>query len=121
MASLFDTLETQAFRAGIEARTKKSQNWFRKKVKELGTVSQRKLLMDPAVTKVTKPRIGDMVMYFYDPKLKEVLIDELGKSPRQIMQEDGTYYREKKDKNRDTLWTRRIRKKINTLKKVRKK
>ena len=73
MASLFDTLETQAFRAGIEARTKKSQNWFRKKVKELGTVSQRKLLKDPATTKVTKPRIGDMVMYFYDPKWKNEL------------------------------------------------
>ena len=37
MASLFDTLQTQAFRAGITARTKSSSKWFQKKVGELET------------------------------------------------------------------------------------
>ena len=70
MASLFDTLEVQAFRAGIPARTDKSRKWFQRKVKELGKVQQRKVLKDDALHKVNKPLIGDMVMYFYDPKLK---------------------------------------------------
>ena len=35
MASLFDTLQAQAQRAGITARTKDSKKWFEKKVQEL--------------------------------------------------------------------------------------
>ena len=73
MASLFDTLEVQAFRAGIPARTDKSRRWFQRKIKELGKVQQRKVLKDDALHKVNKPLIGDMVMYFYDPKLKAEL------------------------------------------------
>ena len=73
MASLFDTLEVQAFRAGIPARTDKSRKWFQRKVKELGKVQPRKVLKDDALHKVNKPLIGDMVMYFYDPKLKDEL------------------------------------------------
>jgi hypothetical protein len=34
MASLFDTLQANAQRAGIKSRTEQSRNWFRKKVKE---------------------------------------------------------------------------------------
>ena len=70
MASLFDTLEVQAFRAGVPARTAKSRKWFQRKIKELGKVQPRTVLKDDALHKVTKPLIGDMVMYFYDPKLK---------------------------------------------------
>ena len=73
MASLFDTLEVQAFRAGIPARTEKSRKWFQRKIKELGKVSPKKVMKDDALHKVTKPLIGDMVMYFYDPKLKAEL------------------------------------------------
>ena len=73
MASLFDTLELQAFRSGIEARTVKSRTWFRKKVKELGAVDRGSLLKDDALKRTSKPRIGDMVMYFYDPKTKDQL------------------------------------------------
>jgi hypothetical protein len=73
MASLFDTLELQAFRSGIEARTNKSRLWFQRKVKELGTVNRTALMKDDALTSVAKPQIGDMVMYFYDPKTKDTL------------------------------------------------
>ena len=59
--------------------------------------------------------------HFYESKLKEVTIDELGKSPRQIMQEVGTYFRGEKDKNGDTLWIRHMRNKINLLAKSEKK
>ena len=73
MASLFDTLEIQAFRSGVEARTKESRLWFQRKVKALGAVNRTALMKDDALTDVSKPKIGDMVMYFYDPKTKETL------------------------------------------------
>jgi hypothetical protein len=73
MASLFDTLQAQAFRAGVTPRTKESQNWFRRNVKKLGDVGGRKVLKDDALDPTTKPRVGDMIMYFYDPKYKATL------------------------------------------------
>ena len=35
MASLFDTLQANAFRAGIRARTAQSRDWFQKNVPKL--------------------------------------------------------------------------------------
>ena len=73
MASLFDTLQANAQRAGIQARTKQSKNWFRKKVNELGDVNPRKLLKDEALDPSSKEISGSMYMYFYDPKHKKTL------------------------------------------------
>ena len=74
MASLFDTLQAGAQRAGIEARTKESRNWFRKKVDELGSkVTPRKVLKDDALDPVSKEIAGNMYMYFYNPKYKDEL------------------------------------------------
>lgn len=73
MASLFDTLQAGAFRAGIQARTDKSRNWFSKRVKELGTINRNKLMRDDALESTANPKVGDMIMYFYDPKMKKEL------------------------------------------------
>lgn len=73
MASLFDKLQAQAFRAGITPRTKEAQNWFRKKVKDLGDVNARALLKDDALEKSNRGVAGNMYMYFYDPKHKATL------------------------------------------------
>ena len=73
MASLFDTLQAGAFRAGIQARTDKSRNWFSRQVKELGTVNRNKLMRDDALDPTANPKVGDMIMYFYDPKMKNEL------------------------------------------------
>ena len=73
MASLFDTLQAQAFRAGVAPRSKESLAWFQNNVKKLGDVNQRKLLRDPALDATKNPKPGDMMMYFYDPKFKEEL------------------------------------------------
>lgn len=73
MASLFDTLQAGAFRAGIQARTDKSRNWFSRRVKELGTVNRNKLMRDDALESTANPKVGDMIMYFYDPKMKKEL------------------------------------------------
>ena len=73
MASLFDILQAGAFRAGIQARTDKSRNWFKKNVDALGTINRNKLLTDDALKPISNPKTGDMIMYFYDPKMKNEL------------------------------------------------
>ena len=73
MASLFDTLQAGAQRAGVTARTKKSREWFQKKVKELGSVNRKALLRDDALEPTNREIVGSMYMYFYDPKTKETL------------------------------------------------
>ena len=73
MASLFDTLQAQAFRAGVSPRTKESQQWFQRNVKKLGDVNRQALLRDDALSATNKPKVGDMMMYFYDPKHKQTL------------------------------------------------
>jgi len=74
MASLFDTLQANAFRAGVTPRTKQSMNWFQRNVKDLGkTLPRKKVLNDPVLKTKANPKVGDMVMYFYDPKLKNEL------------------------------------------------
>jgi len=73
MASLFDTLQAGAQRAGIMQQTKQSKNWFRKQVNALGDVSPRKLLKDDALEPSSKEIAGNMYMYFYDPKHKKTL------------------------------------------------
>lgn len=71
MASLFDKLESEAFRKGIQARTKEAEVWFAKNVKKLGKLGPT-VLKDDRLKK-TRIRAGDMVMYTYDPKLKKTL------------------------------------------------
>lgn len=71
MASLFDKLESEAFRKGIQARTKEAEVWFAKNVKKLGKLGSN-VLKDDRLKK-TRIRAGDMVMYTYDPKLKKTL------------------------------------------------
>jgi hypothetical protein len=73
MASLFDTLQANAYRANIVPRSDKARNWFRKAVKELGTVNRNAVMKDPILDVRTKPMIGDMCMYVYDPKHKATL------------------------------------------------
>jgi len=72
MASLFDTLQANAFRAGIKARTNKSRKWFQANVKNL-QVSRQKVLTDTALEATNTPVRGSMYMYFYDPKHKLTL------------------------------------------------
>ena len=73
MASLFDNLQAQAFRADIKRGTKSSIAWFRKKVADMTKISRTKLLNDEAVKQVSTPLVGRMFMYFYDPKYRKTL------------------------------------------------
>lgn len=71
--SLFNTLQAQAFKAGVTPRTKDSQMWFRKKLMNMRNINRQKLLKDSAVEKVQRPRMGDMYMFYYDAKHKDTL------------------------------------------------
>ncbi len=72
MASLFDQLESEAFRKGIQARSKEANVWFQKKAKALGPIGAPKMLKDDRLEK-SEAKSGDMVMYVYDPKTKATL------------------------------------------------
>lgn len=73
MASLFDTLQANAFRAGITARTKESQKWFQDNIEKLKMPGRQALLKDKALEPTTRMIFGNMFMYFYDPKHKKTL------------------------------------------------
>ena len=75
MSNLFAKLEYEAFRAGINPRTKEAQDWFRKKAQSMRRVNRQDLLQDDQVKLVNRqnPLIGSMNMFFYDPKHKETL------------------------------------------------
>ena len=75
MSNLFAKLEYEAFRAGINPRTKQAQDWFRKNAQQMRKLDRMDLLQDEQVKLVNKQNalIGSMNMFFYDPKGKDTL------------------------------------------------
>ena len=71
--SYFEKLETDAFRSGVQPRTRESLQWFKKRLKSVTRVQNNQILKDPLLNRVAKPLMGRMYMYFYDPKTKETL------------------------------------------------
>jgi hypothetical protein len=92
MAGLFQKLEFEAFRKGITPRSKESRAWFMNKAKNLN-VSRSKLMKEEPIELRSRPAVGRMYMYFYDPKHKETLpyydrfplIIMVGPAPRGFM------------------------------------
>ncbi len=73
MASLFDKLESEAFRKGLQARSKEANDWFAKNVSKLGKLGPGKVLNDDRLKKQAGASPGDMVMYTYKPKYWKTL------------------------------------------------
>jgi len=73
MSNLFQKLELEAFRKGITPRTQESRDWFRRRVQSLTRVNRESLMREEGVNKVNTPLLGSMMMFFYDPKLKDTL------------------------------------------------
>lgn len=78
MASIFQNLEIEAFRAGINPRTQESRDWFRKRIGALRggalrRVNRNQLMKDDELTLENRAIIGNMYMFFYDPKHKDTL------------------------------------------------
>jgi hypothetical protein len=75
MANLFQKLAYDAFKAGINPRTRQSRDWFRRKAQDLRRINRRDLMHGENVNLVNRqnPLIGSMNMFFYDPKTKDTL------------------------------------------------
>ena len=73
MSSLFTELQAAAFREGLNPRTKKAREWFRKKARQLTDVNRLDLIADERLTQLRAPRTGKMYMFTYDPKTKQQL------------------------------------------------
>ena len=67
---LFDKWEQEAFRAGIQARTRESMIWFQDQLQN--TSVSRKALVRDGPTRARRI-MGAMMMYTYDPKTKGTL------------------------------------------------
>ena len=73
MSNLFQRLELEAFRKGITPRTQESRDWFRRRVHRLTRVNRDALMREEEINKISRPLLGSMMMFFYDPKLKDKL------------------------------------------------
>lgn len=71
--SLFKKLQDEVARKGIARRTEESRKWFMNKARDLNSINRRNLLRDPLLEERTRPLVGRMYHYFYDPKHKEDL------------------------------------------------
>ena len=72
MSNLFYKLEIEAFRKGITLRTKESREWFRKRVVNLRP-NRNALMKEEPVQLKQRGVVGNMYMFFYDPKHKDTL------------------------------------------------
>jgi hypothetical protein len=73
MSNLFKTLQYEAFRAGINPRTKESREWFRKKAAQMRRVNRNELMREDPIQLKNRSLIGSMQMFFYQPKHRETL------------------------------------------------
>jgi len=73
MSNIFNQLEIEAFRAGITPRTKESIKWFQKKGRSMGKVARGELMMEDPIKLRNRQGVGQMYMYFYQPKHRETL------------------------------------------------
>jgi len=71
--SLFDKLEAEAYRRNLPKRSKEASDWFKGKLKGMSRINMHKMIKDPRLVKKSRPRVGDMFMYVYDPKLRKTL------------------------------------------------
>jgi len=73
MSNIFQTVEMEAFRAGITPRTKESREWFRKKVQNMRGINRRALMKEDPIEMQPKSVVGSMYMFFYDAKHRDTL------------------------------------------------
>ena len=73
MPSLFSKIQSDAERAGFLPRTKESRDWFLRKIRSITNISSARILNDDSLEVRSRPLIGRMFMFLYDPKHKETL------------------------------------------------
>jgi hypothetical protein len=74
-SSLFQKVQIEAFRSGINPRTKESREWFRKRMSTLraSRMNRNALMKNEDLIIESQPTVGSMYMYYYDPKTKKTL------------------------------------------------
>jgi hypothetical protein len=73
-AKLFDDILLKGIRAGqMPARTSTAREWFREKAKDLGKVSETRILRDDTARLKNRSAIGRMYFFMYDAKHKKDL------------------------------------------------
>ena len=72
MSNLFYNLEIEAFRKGLTLRTKESREWFRRRVANLRP-NRSELMKEEPIQLKNRQVVGNMYMFFYDPKHKDTL------------------------------------------------
>lgn len=73
MSSLFSKIQDRVEKQGFLPRSKQSKDWFYRKIRTLSNINPTKVLTDKLVVSRTRPLIGRMFMFLYDPKHKETL------------------------------------------------
>jgi hypothetical protein len=76
MAYIFQTIANKGAKAGVTPNaTSEARDWYRSAAQSIASVSGPRLMNDPRnlVGQIQLNDIGKMYMFFYDPKMKEVL------------------------------------------------
>lgn len=74
MAILFDTVLTKGIRSGqVPARTEAARQWYRDTAQSYNRIDEKQLMKGDAERLTTRPMVGQMYMYYYDPKHKATL------------------------------------------------
>lgn len=71
--SLIQKLKTELASSGIESRTKKSQEWFTKRIRSINRINEVNFLKDPSLVNKQRFFPGYMYHFTYDPKTKDTL------------------------------------------------
>lgn len=72
--SIFDEILTRGVRSGqIPARENRARDWYRNAASDRRRMNERTLLRSDTSRYKTRMRLGDMYMFYYDPKYKETL------------------------------------------------
>ena len=66
MSANFDVLLKRMLRAGVKPNTTAARNWFRNKIRD--TRVSRQTLLSDSDRRRSRPTIGRMYCYAYDPK-----------------------------------------------------
>ncbi len=74
MANIFDEIIVKGVKTGqIPARTQDARYWYRKTAQKMRKINERELMRSDADRLTNRPIIGNMYMFYYDPKWKEEL------------------------------------------------
>jgi hypothetical protein len=74
MANIFDEIIVKGVKTGqIPARTQDARDWYRKTAQKMRKINERELMRSDTDRLTNRPIIGNMYMFYYDPKWKEEL------------------------------------------------